>query len=111
MSDQVADILSCCLQGTPWTEKLWPPNRTHAFSLYVSVTIALVLSLLLGCLFLSHTLLTLQNKTTIEANYYGSSPYSEGARNNCEQLLGPFGWAWCLPIAPSRPCLADCVGR
>jgi len=63
---------------------------------------AMAFGLAMGVLFLSHVVLALQNRTTIEANYTGRSPYDLGSRRNLEQLLGPIGISWFFPLLPKR---------
>lgn len=108
MHAQFSDLCSN-YTGAPWTATAWPANYWHALYFLVALVTAAILAFMLGCLFLSHTCLIMQNKTTIEANYAGLSPYNSGARANAEELLGPMGFAWLIPIPSSRVSSEHCV--
>mmetsp|Transcript_44550 Transcript_44550/g.105577 ORF Transcript_44550/g.105577 Transcript_44550/m.105577 type:complete len:305 (-) Transcript_44550:13-927(-) len=56
----------------------------------------------LGGLFAMHVVLLLVNKTSLEFGYDGQNPYSLGYKRNAEQLLGPFGITWFVPLQPRR---------
>mmetsp|Transcript_16371 Transcript_16371/g.46815 ORF Transcript_16371/g.46815 Transcript_16371/m.46815 type:complete len:288 (-) Transcript_16371:30-893(-) len=79
------------------------PNDPGVLLLSASSAFAASLGLSLLGLFLSHVTLIARNKTTIEANYSGTSPYDLGARRNAEQLFGAWGPSWLLPVPPPRP--------
>lgn len=73
------------------------PHMSHFFFAFLLLFPALF-AILLSCLFTSHICLMLQNRTTIETDYAGPSPYDIGFHGNATQLLGPPSLKWLLPI-------------
>jgi len=60
-------------------------------------------SIALGGLFISHVVLAMQNRSTIEVSYRGSNPYSIGWLKNVEQLIGIQDLIWLLPVPAANP--------
>mmetsp|Transcript_70493 Transcript_70493/g.131845 ORF Transcript_70493/g.131845 Transcript_70493/m.131845 type:complete len:308 (-) Transcript_70493:89-1012(-) len=75
-------------------------HSTTMFSMGCIMAASFVIAL--TGLFFMHVVLLLLNKTSIEFAYDGVNPYRLDWLSNAEQIFGPIGFAWLLPIAPRR---------
>jgi len=73
-----------------------------AFGIVTLIFLALLLPMMA-----THTILAIQNVTSIESHYddeYVRNPFDlRGAMDNLETVLGVRGWDWLVPLEPRHP--------
>lgn len=45
-----------------------------------------------------HVRFAMRNVTTVESNFVTRNPYARSSRYNLEELFGPLGWRWIMPV-------------
>jgi len=74
-----------------------------AFLVAFGSAMAASFAVALGGLFAASAAQALQNRTGIESRLSRINPYNLGPLRNMEQILGPCGTSWLVPVTPELP--------